>query len=121
MKKLFWMHPDCLCSPPHDAVFIFDDDYMKVAGWGLKRLLFVYECLLELPVEILRGPTVETLRSLDAELVTVDSPDPWIREVIRQLKTIEVLPPPVFVDLKEPVDLKRFSRYWRRAESRLLA
>ncbi len=120
MKKLFWMHPDCLCAPPCEAIFIFDDEYLKAAGWGLKRLQFVYECLLELPVEIVHGPTVETLKNRHAQLVTLDSPDPWLRARIRQLQPIEVLPAPVFVDLKEPVDLHRFSRYWRRAESRLL-
>ncbi len=125
MNKLFWMHADCLCAPPsNDAVFVFDDEQLKAAGWGLKRLMFVYECLLELPVEIRRGPTVQTLLETGAELVTVDSPDPWIREQIRQLQlqtTVQVLPPPVFVDLKEPVDLKRFARYWKRAEPKLLA
>ena len=124
MSKLFWMHTDCLCDPLHDAVFIFDDEQLKAAGWGLKRLMFVYECLLELPVEIRRGPTVQTLLDTGAELVTVDSPDPWIREQIRQLQqrtTVEVLPPPAFVNLKEPVDLKRFARYWKRAEPQLLA
>lgn len=120
MNKLFWMHHDCLTEPASEAIYIFDDEQLAAAGWGLKRLMFVYECLLELPVQILRGPTVATLSAQNRPLVTVDSPDPWIREIIRQLE-IEVLPAPVFVDLKEPVDLKRFSRYWKRAESKLLS
>ena len=119
MNKLFWMHHDCLTAPPHEAVYVFDDEQLRAAGWGLKRLMFVYECLLELPVEIRRGSTVAALLEFDRPLVTVDSPDPWIREVIRQLE-IEVLPAPTFVELKEPVDLKRFARYWKKAEALLL-
>ena len=119
MNKLFWMHQDCLSNPPHEAVFVFDDAQLLADGWGLKRVLFVYECLLELPVQLLRGPTIATLRGLNRPLVTVASPDPWLRRIIAEL-AIEVLPAPCFVELKEPVDLKRFARYWKRAEDRLL-
>jgi deoxyribodipyrimidine photo-lyase len=33
---------------------------------------------------------------------------------------LQVLEPEPFVDLPEPVDLRRFSRYWRSAGARLL-
>ena len=123
MNKIFWMHPDCLSEPPHEALFVLDDDYLRAAGWGLKRLMFVYECLLELPVEIRRAPTVETFAALGRPVVTIDSPDPWIRETIVRLQRrveVEVLPPPVFVQLQEPLDLKRFARYYKRAEAQLM-
>ena len=119
MNTLFWMHDDCLTPPPCDAIFIFDDDRLRAAGWGLKRLLFVYECLLELPVEILHGPTTAILKSLNRPLVTVDSPDPSLRQIMTDLH-IEVIPAPAFVNLPESVDLKRFSRYWKEAERVLL-
>jgi hypothetical protein len=60
--RIAWMHPDCLSdawfTPDDQAVFIFDDAYLAASGWGLKRILFVYETLLELPVEIHRGSTL---------------------------------------------------------------
>ena len=115
MNELFWMHSDCLTTPPFEAVYIFDDEQLRLAGWGLKRLMFVYECLLELPVEIHRGSTLEILRGFNRPLVTVDSPDPWIRGVTTQL-AIDVRPAPAFVELAEPVDLRRFSRYWKRVK-----
>ena len=34
---------------------------MARMGYGLKRRVFIYETLLELPVEIYAGPIVETL------------------------------------------------------------
>lgn len=87
----------------------------------MKRLQFVYETLLELPVEIHRGRTAEILRAQAAtRIVTVDSPDPWLREQFQQLP-LEVLPSPAFVELSGKVDLKRFSRYWAKAEGKLLA
>ena len=91
---------------------------------GLKRVHFLYECLLEMRVEIYRGRTVEILSKLakqrQARIVTTSTPDPWIQEIIRQL-AIEQIPAPCFVDLTEPLDLKRFSRYWKMAEPTLLS
>lgn len=127
------MHPDCLSAawftPDDHAVFIFDDAYLTASGWGLKRILFVYETLIELPVEIHRGPTLLTLTALIASsgatgVVIPDSPDPWLRNCIvllRHLTTIDIVPTPAFVELTGKIDLKRFSRYWAKAEGKLLA
>jgi len=129
--RLAWLHPDCLNADwlePHDqAVYVFDDAQLEAAAWGLKRVLFIYETLLELPLNIYRGPTVETLGTLadsSEGIVTVDTPDPWLRGRIaelRQFAAAEVKPRPVFVELEGSVDLRRFSRYWAKAERKLLA
>ena len=106
---------------------MFDDEQIEAVGWGLKRILFVYETLLELPVEIHRGAIVETLANLAKTcegIVTVDTPDPWLRSRIaelRQVAPVEVKPRPVFVELDGTVVLKRFSQYWAKAERKLLA
>ena len=127
------MHPDGLSNawftPEDHAVFIFDDAYLAASGWGLKRILFVYETLLELPAEIHRGPTISTLSALIADVratgvVTVDTPDPWIRDRIGELAdvtTVDIVPAPCFVELTGNTDLRRFSRYWARAEGKLLS
>ena len=88
--KLHWLHADCLNAEWIDpaggpAVFVFDDRQLEAENWSLKRLGFVYECLLELPgVEIWRGPTAETLALLAQErdlesILTVRTPDPWLQ------------------------------------------
>lgn len=127
--KLAWMHPDCLnpdwLPPGSRAVFVFDDDYLAASGWGLKRIMFVYETLLELPVTIYRGPTVDILAELAAgdRIVTVDTPDPWLLARITQLRdrfAVEAIPPTAFVELKGHVSLQRFTRYWNKAEAKLL-
>lgn len=126
--KIAWLHSDCLTAnwlpPEARAAFVFDDAQIAAAGWGIKRLAFIFETLLELPVEIHRGPLVSTLASLGEPIVTVDTPDPWLRARIaelRQVVPVELLPAPVFVDIPGPLDLQRFSRYWRKAEGELLA
>jgi len=129
--RIAWLHPDCLdvrwIKPGDRAVFVFDDKFLEVAGWGIKRIAFVYECLLELEVEIHHGPVVLTLTTLAAELsatgiVTVDTPDPWWQLRRAELSgPLEVLPRSTFVDLEGNVNLSRFSRYWKKAEPQLLA
>jgi hypothetical protein len=129
--KLAWLHPDCLNAgwfgPDEDAVYVFDDAQIEAAGWGLKRVMFVYETLLALPVEIHRGPTVQTLLALaDSRegIVTIGTPDPWLRSRITELQQqipVEVRPAPVFVEIEGRIDLKRFSRYWSKVEGKLLA
>lgn len=128
MTPLHWLHTDCLSADWLDgpAVFVFDDIQIERNGWGIKRLGFLYECLLELPAEIHRGPTVSTLTRLAAgrPIRTVDSPDPWLRQQFAELAravSLELIPPPPFVDIPPSTDLARFSRYWRRAEKRLIS
>ena len=134
--RIAWMHPDCLRAgwfrPDDQAVFIFDDEYLTASGWGLKRILFVYETLLELPVAIHRGPTIPALAALITSsqatgVVTAETPDPWLRKRIGALSglsgltTVDIVPAPSFVELPGNIDLKRFSRYWAKAERKLLA
>lgn len=130
MSAVVWVHEDALnpallSSGP--ALFVFDDAYLQSAGYSLKRVAFLYECLLELPVELARGETVPTLlafaaRHDAAELVASASPNPFIRDTLRQLAatlSVRVVEPEPFVQLPASTDLKRFSRYWTRVESRL--
>lgn len=129
--RIAWLHSDCLNAQwlrlGDQAVYVFDDAQLEANGWGLKRIMFLYETLLELPVEIHRGPIVPTLAALaqpHGELTTVDTPDPWLRErmeELRQTTRVDLVPAPEFVRLEGRVDLKRFSRYWSKAEKELLA
>jgi hypothetical protein len=129
--KLIWVHEDCLhrdspawrAFPNSPALFVWDDAELRKAGWSLKRIGFVYECLLDLPVTIRRGdPVSEALRFSgelgSSRIVTVASPDPRIQRQAAAMGA-EVLPVEPFVELKGKVDLARFSRYWRKAEASL--
>jgi hypothetical protein len=131
-SELIWVHPDCLSVsnpafqkyPQAPALFVFDEEEIETEAWSLKRIAFLYECLLEMPVEIARGVVVaelsQALRSLGLKkIVTVHSVSPRFAELRRRLEMaipVEVLPAVPFVDYRGNLDLKRFSRYWKRVE-----
>lgn len=129
--KLIWVHPDCLhrqspayrAHPESPSIFVWDDEELRRAGWSLKRIGFVYECLLDLPVVIRRGDPVREVQAYMQEagcdgIVTVASPDPRIQSQAAAMKA-GVLPEDSFVDIKGAIDLRRFSRYWPKAEAAL--
>jgi len=121
MSEILWVHPYALCVPRDiPAIFVFDDEFLRREGWTLKRAMFVYECLLELPVEIARGDTVAEVRRFAGgrEIWSVPDPDPWIQARQRDLDA-QALELPPFVDYRGKLDLKRFSRYWQRVEPAL--
>ncbi len=129
-SPLLWIHEDCLSStappfaqfPQAPAIWVWDDAHLLAERWSLKRIQFVYECLLELPVEIERGDPVAVLTAMAASLgadriVTAKSPSPRWAAIIAGLRLpVEILDPVPLVQLSGHVDLKRFSRYWKRAQ-----
>ena len=128
-----WVHDDALhiepSQPDTRAVYIFDDQRLHHLGWSLKRVAFVYECLLDLPdVDIVRGNTFDVLQTLGrstGRVVTVRSPDPFIKATISALRQdgidVTVTPPRPFANPRLPLDLGRFSRYWKRAEKSVMS
>lgn len=126
MNAVAWVHDDALRHwwGQTPALYVFDDKKLRLEHWSLKRIGFIYECLLELPLEIRRGdPVTEMLafqKSHGAEgVVSLDSPDPRLREQMNGMNA-QVLSQQPFVPLTGKLDLKRFSRYWAKAERLLL-
>jgi hypothetical protein len=130
--RLIWVHHDCLhhASPAYRAhpdapsLFVWDDAQLYRDAWSLKRIGFVYECLLDLPVIIRRGdPLTEVRRFMDeakcSSVVTMATPDPYLMAQARELKA-EILECESFVSVKGSLDLRRFSHYWSAVHSQLL-
>ena len=131
-NPILWIHgealgpanPALVAWPGRPAVFVFDDALIAAGGLSLKRLGFLYECLLELPVTIRRGDVAAEVlafaRRHNADgVVTTAAIDPRftpLRQTIAAALPLAVLPVEPFVAL-ETNDLRRFSRYWRRAET----
>jgi hypothetical protein len=129
---IIWVHGDCLspygpalmAHPGAPAIFVWDDELLRRSRISLKRIVFLYECLLELPVEIRRGDVAaEVLAFARAHgarrIITTQSPAPRfdaIRAQIEDELPVEALPVAPLVDYDGPFDLKRFSRYWSVAE-----
>jgi hypothetical protein len=127
-----WVHGDNL-SPKHPALqrypqapalWVFDQALLQEAQISFKRIVFLYECLLELPVTLRKGDVVTELLRFVAEhggdrLVTCASPSPRFAQYRASLERhlpVEVLPDAPFIAYDGPLDLKRFSRYWKVAK-----
>ncbi len=133
MSVLVWIHEDSLspfdpalaAHPDVPAVFVWDDAAIEAEGYSLKRIVFLYECLLAMPVQIYRGPTVETLSALAARqgaktICTTASVNPRFAETVLALQRsmqVELVPPQEFIPQKLEADLRRFARFWKRAET----
>jgi hypothetical protein len=135
MKTIAWIHADNL--NPHQialtleddipAIFVWDDELLAEWEISFKRIVFIYESLLTLPVVIRKGDVAEEVakfaQSHQAErILTPNSPSPRHRLLCQRISEkmpsgtrLEVLrddQPFVNYD-NDQLDLKRFSRYWR--------
>lgn len=132
LSVLLWIHGDCLsplnpaflAHPGNPAIFVWDDELLERQRISFKRIVFIYECLLELPVTIRRGDVATEVLAFAQEhaaqrVVTSASPAPrfrTIRRTIEQHLPVTVLPAAELVEYAGRLDLRRFSRYWRVAE-----
>jgi hypothetical protein len=132
-QPILWIHgealgptnPALLAHPDRPAVFVFDEALIRRQAISLKRLGFLYESLLELPVTIRQGDVAQQVlafatRHLADGVVTTAGVDPQFKRIhgaIARELSVVVLEPESFADLETPPDLRRFSRYWRQAEA----
>jgi deoxyribodipyrimidine photo-lyase len=133
---ILWIHgealgpsnPALVAYPGRPAVFVFDTELLEgqtpAQPISLKRIGFLYECLLELPVTLRRGDVAEQVLAFAGAhgadgIVTSAATDPRFKAICRQLEPhlpLQVLEPEPFVVLEPEPNLGRFSRYWRQAE-----
>jgi nucleotide-binding universal stress UspA family protein len=130
-----WVHGDCLSPygsalkayPNAPAIWVWDEALIEEWQLSLKRILFIYECLLELPVVIRRGDVAAEVVNFATEqnadlVVTTQSPSPRFTDIYKEINRsvpVEVLAVEPFFEYSGYIDLKRFSRYWKVAERHL--
>jgi hypothetical protein len=128
-RPIIWVHGDCLSPqspalrayPAAPAIFVWDDELLATYRLSLKRIVFITECLLELPVRIFRGDVAEAVLTFAAAhgadaIVTTESPSPRFAVISSHLANqlpLRMLPMEPFVAVRAPLDLRRFSRYWQ--------
>ncbi len=128
-KGLVWVHTDGLnpAAVAGPALFVWDQEWLAKERVSLKRIVFLAECLQEMPgsLELRFGdPAVEVVaaaRAAGAEYVVAQrTPDPRLltaaARMEREMPVVWTEPAP-FVEGTREFDLKRFSRYWQRAQS----
>ncbi len=136
-KPLLWLHSDCLnpawqqfqLHPEAAAMFVWDRDWISEAKISINRVVFLTECLAEMPAR-LEIRISDTTRDAGRELVQVATtvgashilaqrtPDPRLLEIAAECerqKPVVWVDPPQFAAPK-PYDLRRFSRYWSKAQ-----
>ena len=110
-------------------VFIWDPDYFADAGYSFKRLVFIYETLSTMPVDIYYGKMNDVIIALiQQESLThffiPKTPNPQLFHFIEfargQLPT-HIIEDDAFVSLERAPDLGRFFRYWNKAKKAALS
>jgi hypothetical protein len=142
-KVMVWVHGDSLRPgsaalakhPEARRVFVFDDRVIEGYRLSLKRIVFIYESLLEIEgIEIRRGDVAAELAEAAREsgvtrIVTTESVAPGFARISERLRRdyrleLEVLTEEPFAGIgkaeSERMDLKRFSRFWQPIKSRAL-
>ena len=136
-KRLFWIHEDAL-SRAHpmfeqyregDVVcFVWDDAHLQAMDYGFQRLVFVYETVCEMGIEVYRGSTVDTLLALVqthsiATLYAPHSLNPVLSRTMASLRReidVVVVQDEPFVQLDRAPNLRRFFAYWKLARPTLM-
>ena len=107
-------------SEKSKAIHIWDDEYYRAQRYSLKRLVFIYETLLELPLEILHGNTLDILNEENLDDIAIPySSDQALKNLfskIEKIKTVHYLFETPFVHLDKTVEFKRFFKYWNQAK-----
>lgn len=132
-NTIVWVHGDNLnphgpalaAHPQAPALWVWDDALLREWRISLKRVVFIYECLLELPVAMRRGEMVAEIAAFAAEhnakhVATAASPSPRFAAICDRLEKAGLVVPVYaaepFVPENGRFDLRRFSRYWRVAQ-----
>lgn len=126
---VLWVHDEMLrpnvLRDGEPACFVFDKRWLRDAGISFKRVVFMAECLEDMPgVQVRKGNLIEEVSSFAEEhqattIRTQATPLPRLQQQIEQLGerfAIELFHELPFVELPGRIDLKRFSRYWNKAK-----
>ena len=131
-QPILWVHEEALgpnnpalrAWPDAPALFVFDTHWIQQQRISRKRLGFLYENALELPLTLRKGDVAAEVIAFaqrhDADgVVTSTAVDPRLRQIADAIDAelpLQELEPDAFVELPRPPRLGRFSRYWREAE-----
>ncbi|PZP85939.1 MAG: hypothetical protein DI582_04395 [Azospirillum brasilense] len=114
-------HPVFAAAPEGcRAVFAWDDAYFQKAGYSLKRLVFMYETLCELPVDLLHASAWDVVQHLaPGRLYIPAASNPLLLgmiDTLRPLAPVTIVAEEPFVTIRKPIDARRFFQYWKKAE-----
>ena len=133
-KTLIWLHDEALrvnhpvfAAAPQGAkaIYIWDETYLKQMGYSLKRLVFIYETLSELNIDIIAGETCRIIDQFAPEsLYFAKSYNPALNRIIADIPgriNLHAIAEEQFVDLPDYGEFKRFFKYWNKARKNAFA
>jgi deoxyribodipyrimidine photo-lyase len=113
--------PAAVAHPDSPRVHVIDLAWLRRERPTLKRLVFLFECLADVPgVEVIIGdpriviPERAAAHGCDG-VSLADTPCPLVRAAVAEIGPrlpVAVQPWPMFCDRSRVTDLGRFSRYW---------
>lgn len=121
--------PAAAAHPDAPRVFVLDPAWLEAERPTLKRLLFIFECLADIPgVEVWQGKPREVVATRARahgcrHVVVAPTPCPRIRRAAEALSTelpVVASEWPEFCDRSRVRDLGRFSRYWSQVSASAL-
>lgn len=128
-QPLIWLHEEALrathavftaAPAATEAIYVWDDAYLRQLDYSFKRLVFLYETLCELPVDILQGDTVSIIKQIAPSILYVPATTkPHLNSTIDQLKSVtkvEIIQDEDFVTITKAGHLRRFFPYWNMAQ-----
>ena len=131
-RPILWIHEEALgpanpalrAWPDAPALFVFDTHWIEANRISRKRLGFLYEAALDLPLTLRKGDVASEVLAFAQRhnadgVVTSSAVDPRLERIGAAIDAelpLQLLDPEPFVDLQRPPRLGRFSRYWREAE-----
>lgn len=120
-EALRMTHPVFRCAPEATrAIYIWDDAIFRDANYSLKRLVFIYETLCELPIDCIAGKTSDVIMELRPSILFVPATTHPL--IVAQINSMRAIAPVImcadtpFVMLDETHHCTRFFSYWRQAE-----
>ena len=130
-NALIWLHEYALAVPSnvklqavnldYRLIHIWDDLHLRSKDYSLKRLAFIYQTLITLPIDIIAGETADVLFSQpEASIFIPETVDTFVQQVAdvltsggKQVQWIEMTP---FVHMRRQKVSSRFFNYWKQAE-----
>lgn len=118
-------HPVFTLAPINTkAIFIWNENYLINANYSLKRLVFIYEIICQLPIDIIHRNPVETINEIKPTIIYMLATNNSLLLIeidqLKRLFNIEIVQDESFLENqlahKEKL-VKRFFQYWKHAET----
>ena len=102
------------------AIYVWDDEYLRRANYSLKRLVFMYETLCDLPVDVVRGDTRSIVVAMTPSMLYVpatNNPSILPRFAgITPATPLNVVDDDIFAVMEKTSEARRFFQYWSKVE-----